>query len=268
MRIRTIKPEFYIHADLYESEVESGLPLRLAFSGLWCAADRAGRFKWKPRELGSQILPYDGVDFPRVLDALGTRGFVVKYRVGDAWFGCIPSFSKHQVINNRERPSEIPDVSKAEEVWDAWGTRDGRVGHAASGEGKGREGNMEGKGKETPITPLDESPHTEAKKPWEPNALQIRFNALFNRKPTTTWSDKEKRALANLGAIPEDDMKLIESHYTREIPQAEDYRRRDLLTLLNNFNGEVDRAKRWTPKQNGAKRILDTQPMIKIPEFQ
>ncbi len=84
MRIRTIKPEFFHHEGLFEAEMETKLPLRVAFAGLWCIADREGRFKWEPRRIGVQVLPYDGVDFSRVLDALTTRGFVLKYRVGDA----------------------------------------------------------------------------------------------------------------------------------------------------------------------------------------
>ena len=69
MRIRTVKPEFFTHEGLFELEKETGLPIRVAFAGLWCAADREGRFKWEPRRLGVQILPYDQVDFSRVLDA-------------------------------------------------------------------------------------------------------------------------------------------------------------------------------------------------------
>ena len=67
MRIRTIKPEFFLHEGLFEAERAAKLPLRLAFSGLWCAADREGRFKREPRRLGVQVLPYDSVDFWIVL---------------------------------------------------------------------------------------------------------------------------------------------------------------------------------------------------------
>jgi hypothetical protein len=147
MRIRTIKPEFFNHEAIYELEEETGLPLRLAFIGLWCAVDREGRFKWQPRRLGVQIMPYDKVDFSRVLDALTTRGFVVRYTSDDGEFGYIPSFPKHQVINNREKPSELPNPDKCT-VIDACLTRDPRVTHASKAEGKGREGNMEGKGRD------------------------------------------------------------------------------------------------------------------------
>lgn len=97
MRIRTIKPEFFLHDGLFDLEHETSLPIRVAFVGLWCAADREGRFRWEPRRLGATILPYDGVDFSRVLDALATRGFVVRYASDGSEFGCIPTFSRHQV---------------------------------------------------------------------------------------------------------------------------------------------------------------------------
>ena len=79
-RIRTIKPEFFRHEALYEAERETGLPLRVAFAGLWTVADREGRFHWRPRALKLDCLPYDEVDFSRVLDALATRGFIVQYQ--------------------------------------------------------------------------------------------------------------------------------------------------------------------------------------------
>ena len=143
MRIRTIKPEFFIHADLHGAEVEFKLPLRLAFIGLWCAADREGRFKWEPKRLGVQILPYDQIDFSRVLDALATRGFIRKYCVDDKIFGVIPSFASHQVINNREKESVIPECPALLDS-DACVTRAARVPDAPLTCTRGREGNMEG----------------------------------------------------------------------------------------------------------------------------
>lgn len=108
MRIRTIKPEFFTHEGLFELERETGLPIRVGFAGLWCAADKAGRFKWEPRRIGVSVLPYDGTDFSRVLDALFTRGYVVRYRVDGVEYGAIPSFAKHQFINNKEKESTLP----------------------------------------------------------------------------------------------------------------------------------------------------------------
>jgi hypothetical protein len=158
MRIRTIKPEFFHHEELFELEKETSLPIRIAFAGLWCAADREGRFKWEPRRLGIQILPYDNVEFSRVLHALTTRGFLVKYACGTGVFGAIPSFTRHQVINNKEGASQLPDpfaensqiIGDSDEfprVGHACLTRNQREDHACRKEGKGKEGN-EGKGEE------------------------------------------------------------------------------------------------------------------------
>lgn len=156
-RIRTIKPDFFRHAGLFDLEQETGLPVRLAFAGLWTAADREGRFRWQPRELKLDCLPHDAVDFSRVLDALATRGHIVKYRVGDAWFGHIPSWNQHQCVNNRESKSALPgpeeDPSQSTtstrepRVNDACGTR---LDHAPV-EGKGREG--KGRGRDIATTP-------------------------------------------------------------------------------------------------------------------
>jgi hypothetical protein len=145
-RIRTIKPDFFRHAGLYDAEQETGLPLRVAFAGLWTAADREGRFQWKPRELKLDCLPFDEVDFSRVLDALRTRGHLVKYAVDGQEFGLIPSWHQHQVINNRESLSVIPAPPETP-VESMTCTREARVADATPTplmhslvEGKGREG--------------------------------------------------------------------------------------------------------------------------------
>lgn len=132
-RIRTIKPEAHLDEDLWDAEQETGLPLFRAFTGLWCHADREGRFEWRPRPLKAGILPYWEGDFSRVLDALATRGFIVKYASGGREYGYIRTFKGHQFINNREPASSLPDpqetVSSCEDarVTGASPTRDGRA---------------------------------------------------------------------------------------------------------------------------------------------
>jgi hypothetical protein len=154
-RIRTVKPELFRHEDLFEAEIETGLPLRLAFIGMFCCCDREGRFVWKPRQLKLDVLPWDNTDFSRVLDALMTRGFIRKYSVGGVNYGCIPSFTRHQVVNNREKASDIPEPPEYIEELPANtdsialdNDEDSRVNHASTtrhgnysveGEGKGRE---------------------------------------------------------------------------------------------------------------------------------
>ena len=139
-RIRTVKPELFKHEELYELEQEHKLPLRLAFIGLWCVCDREGRFKWRPNQLKIEILPYDKIDFSRVLDALATREFVVEYTsdTGER-YGYVPTFTDHQVINNRESQSQLLCP------FDACATRDPRGLSMHKGKGKERKG-KEGKG--------------------------------------------------------------------------------------------------------------------------
>lgn len=107
-RRRFIAPEFFHHGDLYDAEAASGLPLRLAFAGLWTQADRRGVFPWRPRELKLAILPYDPTDFSAVLNALAAVGFVIPYEVDGKQLGVIPSFSRWQSFHRDERPSDAP----------------------------------------------------------------------------------------------------------------------------------------------------------------
>ncbi len=160
-RIRTVKPELFTHDELFDAEVELGLPLRIAFIGLFTVADREGRFKWRPRQLKLHVLPYDNLEFSHVLDALTTRGFLVKYEIEGVTYGCITNFSNHQVINNRESDSSIPapldmgsTTSQPSETHTQT-TSEARVDDAsatptvhAQGEGKGKEGKGKGRGKE------------------------------------------------------------------------------------------------------------------------
>lgn len=130
-RIRTVKPELFTHEELYDAEVETGLPLRFAWIGLFTQCDKEGRFEWRPRRLKAAILPYDEIDFSRVLHAWATRGWVVKYTHEGREFGCIPTWRRHQSPNNRERESEIPPPSKDVKENKDLPTREPRVDDAS-----------------------------------------------------------------------------------------------------------------------------------------
>jgi hypothetical protein len=186
-RIRTVKPMFFRHRRLFLAEQETGLPLRVAYAGLWTVADREGRFRWEPEEIKLDCLPFDDVDFSRVMDALFTRGFIVKYTSGGRQYGVIPSFKDHQVINNREATSSLPEPPENLEelvelanLSDASATRDPRDTdlHKRKGkEGKGKEGNgKEGKGTSTRDASADADfdqfkkayPRRGGSNPWQP----------------------------------------------------------------------------------------------------
>jgi hypothetical protein len=101
-RIRTVKPELFRHEELFDAELASGLPLRLAFIGLFTVADCEGRFVWKPRTLKLDVLPHDIIEFSDVLAALEENGFIQSYVVDGKRYGWIPSFRKHQRIQTKE----------------------------------------------------------------------------------------------------------------------------------------------------------------------
>ena len=151
-RIRTIKPEFFRHPELYEAEKLSGYPLRVAFAGLWTVADRDGRFRWTPRTLKLDCLPFDDVDFELVMEALERNGFIKRYAIQGVAYGCIPSWACHQVVNVREQISKIPDISRADTFLHVH-AHTTPVQENGEREGKGREKEKEGKR----ITPLSAS---------------------------------------------------------------------------------------------------------------
>lgn len=108
-KIRTVKPDLFRHEKLFEAEQQSGFPLRLIFIGLFTVVDAEGRFRWRPRQLKLDILPYDEINFESSLIALVECGFIKKYVYQKEWYGCIPTWRKHQSINQREPQSNLPN---------------------------------------------------------------------------------------------------------------------------------------------------------------
>lgn len=75
-----------------------------------------------------------------------------------------------------------------------------------------------------------------------------RIASLFNRRHTTAWSQREVRAYKALGTITDEELSLLESYYASERAKGEEgIHRRDLSTFLNNFHGELDRARAAKP---------------------
>jgi len=157
MRIRTYKPEFFTHPLLADLDRNSQLPVRISLMGLWSCSDREGRFKWDARRLGAQILPYEHIDFEIILNILAENKFIIKYEVDGKTYGFVPSFHRHQVINNREQESSLPpfqqpDLFSTELTRDNTGESTGENtdettrADACSGEGKeGKEGRKSSK---------------------------------------------------------------------------------------------------------------------------
>lgn len=129
-RIRTFKPSLFQNEELWNLGVSSGMPMLQIFQGLWCYADRDGRFEWKPLVLRGLITPFWGGDFAEALHLLEQAGFICSYAVNNRLYGHIPGFSKHQAINGKEGPSELPEPPEPREE-NACLTRASRVDDAS-----------------------------------------------------------------------------------------------------------------------------------------
>lgn len=105
---------------------------------------------------------------------------------------------------------------------------------------------------------------------WRPTAEQLRVASWFGRRETTRWSDKELKSWrAIVASLDASDLDALERRYTSNDPETVKYRRHDLATLLNNWPGEVDKARRWTPPQVSnvtAKNSTDETPWFEKPE--
>lgn len=106
VRIRTIKPEFFLDEEL------AALPplARLLFVSLWLQADREGRLEDRPAKIKAQALPYDGVDVSDLLGQLATSGFVTRYQAKGRDLIQINTFGKHQRPHPKEPASALPTL--------------------------------------------------------------------------------------------------------------------------------------------------------------
>ena len=106
--IRTIKPEFFRHEQLYEMEKTLKLPLRLGCAGLILCANRDGCFRWQPQVLKLDVLPYDKIDFEKILNGLADCEIIAKYTVDNKDYGYFINWHSHQNIHQNEAKSRIP----------------------------------------------------------------------------------------------------------------------------------------------------------------
>ena len=108
MRVRHIKPDFFVDEDIGRLPIEA----RLAFIALWTVADRAGRIVDRPQRLRVQLFPYDlQMDFDAILTHLATAGFIDRYEVDTMRIIQIRTWDRHQHPHPREQYSTLPEKS-------------------------------------------------------------------------------------------------------------------------------------------------------------
>ena len=91
----------------------------------------------------------------------------------------------------------------------------------------------------------------------------LRISRLFSRRPTTAWAEKEIRVYRKLVKdgcfVSLNDLGLIERYYAFQRKKEDGIRRRDLYTFLNNYAGELDRARAWAENQEEKKKRVPTR---------
>jgi hypothetical protein len=103
-RSRNIKPGFFKNELLVEIPPET----RLLFIGLWCLADREGRFEDRPKKIKMELFPCDNFSIEDSLALLAENGFLLRYEVDGKRYAQVVNFTKHQMPHHKEVPSEIP----------------------------------------------------------------------------------------------------------------------------------------------------------------
>lgn len=93
--------------------------------------------------------------------------------------------------------------------------------------------------------------------------LKDRVNKLFNRRSSTAWSEKETKqlnAVAKREGVLEE-LTEIETLYN----SGYEYKRRDVITFLNNFSTELDRARSRNQEvfPNQGETSSEAEPMYK-----
>lgn len=88
-----------------------------------------------------------------------------------------------------------------------------------------------------------------SEKPPEIEQRMLAVAALMGRRPSTPWMANEFAAFtaARLDTCSDDDFAAqvgdLRGYYGAKIPRETDFRRRELLTLLNHWSGELDKAR-------------------------
>lgn len=107
------------------------------------------------------------------------------------------------------------------------------------------EGEREGRKKVTPPV-------------WNPSEDQAKVGSWFHRRPTTPWSEKEVKAFKSIPPeVFTEGVQLLHAAYS--VPHGDNHRtRKDLITLLNNWQGEIDRWRNYKPALRSDVQAIET----------
>ena len=93
-------------------------------------------------------------------------------------------------------------------------------------------------------SPMDSRP--KAAIPNKLAAFQTRANVLLGRRPATKWAANEIKAAANWLDTTDEEWELLEGYYANR-GQDGYFCRKTMITLLNNWSSEIDKARSNQP---------------------
>jgi DNA replication protein DnaT len=178
MRIRTVKPEFWVHPVMSRLAYDT----RILALGLLNLADDEGYFDADPDYIrGAVLFREDSSNVRRMLDELSRSEWIDLCGSPDRPIGRVTNFRKHQRVD-RPQPSRLKQYALVESS-----TNDRRVLVDQSTQDQGT-----GKGRDTPIVPAsgDEAPPAP---PAEDPSL-LRAKAIFRMRPGTPLDRTQARA--------------------------------------------------------------------------
>ena len=230
MRIRTVKPEFWVHPVMSRLAYDT----RILALGLLNLADDEGYFDADTDYIrGAVLFREDSSNVRRMLDELSRSEWITLCGTPERPIGRVVNFRKHQRVD-RPQPSRLKQYALDEDSSNARRSID-EPSTTEQGTGKG---------KDTPIVPASGDEAAEV------DPLLLRAKGIFRMRPGTPLDRSMRRAwkLSAIASTTESEWQTIEAYYSAEIASRDDIRRRDLATLLNNWSGELTRAAAWAAR--------------------
>jgi hypothetical protein len=255
-------PNRYIRASAIESEPVNALTpqAEVFYRRLLNRADDFGRFTANLRLLRSSLFPLqlDYVTERIVAHCLAecvAVGLVFTYEADGKPLLVINKWEQGRAKHSdfAPPPADVCDRMKTYVY-----TCKHMLAYAPDSDTDSDSGSVSGSDKERPAKPAEpaapslalSSEPVSRKKVAAKDATQLRVERLMRRRESTPLSANEakayKAALPAILATQEADWVALEAFYAA--PQSETFARKDLPQLLNNWNGELDKARNWKPK--------------------
>lgn len=274
-RIRTIKPEFFCS----EQVVRCSPTARLAFVGLWCFSDDAGRHPASAVRLKLEVFPGDSFSVAEVqamVDELIAAGLILPYESKGERFWQVTGWEKHQRIQKKTVRYPAPVYNQSDSstipVYDQCDTSRIRNGK----EGSGREGNththtkhtvlessdavrQEDRVGESALPPEPMPPPAPAKRPLIARTdadLQPTFAAFCRGAGLPlVWAHRYILPTEQIFAhgVPPEKVRAIAAHYREQL--------RDGTPSLPRFASEFDR---WRAALE-ARAAQASRPEVEVP---